>query len=95
MIGPQLSSADVNAATAQIVRQLYSAFTNVERFQQYLLATNLQLPPYNMTSADESYIKSAFTDLDQLRTIFTGEQSLAAAKDFRTFARHALGTGLF
>jgi hypothetical protein len=95
MIGPQLTAADVHAATAQIVRQVYSMFTNVERFQAYLLATDLKLPPYNMTSADEALIKSAFNDLDQLRTIFSGDQSLAVAKDFRTFAKHALGTGLF
>lgn len=95
MIGPQLTAADVNATCAQIVRQVYSAMDNVRRFEAFLAATSLQAAPYGMTAADESQMKSTFTDLDKLRTIFEGTATQATNYDFRTFAKQALGTGLY
>lgn len=95
MIGPQLTSADVNNTGAQIVRQMYSAMDNVRRFQAFLAATDLKVAPYSMTSGDEAQMKSAFGDLDKLRTIFEGTVTQATIYDFRTFAKQALGTGLY
>jgi hypothetical protein len=38
-------------------------------------------------------LKSAMSDLDQLRTIFVGSATLGVAKDFRTFAKRLCGLG--
>lgn len=46
------------------------------------------------TGNEVAVLKSAFSDLDQLRTIYEGSVNLAVAKDFRTFARQVFGFGL-
>jgi hypothetical protein len=40
-------------------------------------------------------LKSAFADLTQLGTIWTGSAALPAAKDFRAFVRLLWGVGSF
>lgn len=43
--------------------------------------------PTGYASGDVTNFKSAFSDLDQLRTIYQGSANLSVAKDFRTFAK--------
>jgi hypothetical protein len=40
-------------------------------------------------------LKTAFADLTQLGTIWTGQAALPTAKDFRTFVRRLWGVGAF
>ena len=101
-VGDQPTHAKINATSLQIVRQVYSAVANIQRFQAYLAATTdaaiIALPTGGATAlvqADVTLLKSAFTDLNQLTTIFTGAANLSVAKDFRTFAGQILGPGLY
>lgn len=101
-VGDQPTHAEINATALQIVRQLYSAFVNVQRFQAYLLATAdatlIALPTGGATAliqADINTLKSTFNDLDLLRTVFEGTATQASLKDFRAFAKQILGPGLY
>jgi len=98
VIGPQLTAADVNGTIAQIVRQLYGALDNARLFQAWLVATpdaTLLAAPFGMAQADINTLKSTMTDLDQLRQVFEGTATRTPAYDYRTFAKQALGVGLF
>jgi hypothetical protein len=102
-VGDQPTHAEINATALQVVRQVYQASVNVQRFQAYLNATTdaaiIALPTGGATAlvqADVTLLKSAISDLNQLMvTIFTGAGNLASAKDFRTFAGQILGPGLY
>lgn len=98
MIGPQLTSADVNGTVGQLARQLYGALDNIRLFQAWLAATpdaTLLAAPFGMAQADINTLKSAMIDADKLRTIFEGTATQASTYDFRTFLKQALGVGLF
>lgn len=101
-VGDQPTHAEINATALQIVRQMYSAFTNVQRFQAFLAATAdatiIALPTGGATAlvqVDINVLKSTFTDLNTLRTVFEGTATQASLKDFRTFAGQILGPGLY
>lgn len=101
-VGDQVTQAEINATALQIVRQLYSAFTNIQRFQAYLTATPdatiLGYPTGGsvaLVQADINVLKSAFTDLNLLRTVFEGTATQGSLKDFRAFAGQLLGPGLY
>ena len=48
---------------------------------------------YGFVQADVDTLRSALTDLEQLRTIYQGTATLAVAKDFRTFAKQTYAFG--
>lgn len=48
---------------------------------------------YSYTAGEGAEIKSAYADLDELRTVYEGLATLAVAKDFRTFAKRLYGLG--
>lgn len=50
--------------------------------------------PTGYTSGDIAILKSAFSDLDQLRTIYQGSATLGSVKDFRAFIKQIWGTGV-
>lgn len=95
-IGASSNKADWDAAVAQISRQLFSAFSNVAKAKMALdtlAVSDLVAAGYDTTSANQ--LKSAFSDADLLRQIFEGSATQASVKDFRTFLKLALGTGLY
>lgn len=94
MAGIIITGNEINTQSGQITRSLFTAFDQIKKFQVWLAATpdaTLLAVPYNMTQADINSIKSSFTDLNQLATIFDGTASLAVAKDFRTFSKTLIG----
>lgn len=48
---------------------------------------------FTYTAGEGNDAKTAYTELDQLRTIYEGTANLAVAKDFRTFAKRLYGLG--
>lgn len=96
MAGVPVTAVEVNTTASQIARQVFASLSHVQRFQEFLLATpDATLIALGISSDDVAIIKSAFTDLEQLRTIFEGSVNLAVAKNFRTFSKQLLGTGLY
>lgn len=89
-----MSKAQLDAQAGTIALDLHEAFARVEELKYYLDAKSTgDLQALGYTSDEANLLKSAYADLDQLRTIYQGLASLANAKDFRTFARQVFGLG--
>lgn len=94
MAGTLPSAADVNNLVGAICRDVDMLFDRVAIMQGWLVGVDLTAAPYSMTTADNALIKSAFTDLFQLRQIYMGNATLASAKDFTAFAKQLHGPSL-
>lgn len=86
----------VNNSLGSVVQQVYAALDNVRKVQAALTATpNQTLLDLGFAQADIDSMKSAYTDLDNLRQVFEGGRTQATAYDFRTFAKRLIGIGLY
>lgn len=94
-VGIQVDKAQVDNKAGSIAQQLNIVMENIEQFNEWLsgqqdadLETN-----YDYSSGEVAVLKSAFSDLDQLRQVYQGTVNLADAKDFRAFAKQLWGLG--
>lgn len=85
------SAADINHSVGSIAAQLDHLMVQIQRVQVFMAATDLKVAPYTMSSGDEATIKSAMTDLDQLRQVYQGLATRTPAYDYRTFAKQLIG----
>jgi hypothetical protein len=95
-VGLPVTKAEVDTRAGDIARGFQDHFADVATMQGFLLATpaaDLELLGY--TADEVASLKTAFTDLAQLGTIWTGAAALPAPKDFRTFVRRLWGVGAF
>lgn len=96
MIGTQITRAALDDKLGTIAQSVNVAFSNVREMHAWLLVQTdavLEAPPYSYTASEVGLFKSAFTDLDKLRTIYEGSVALPTAQDFRTFAQQVWGFG--
>lgn len=96
MIGTQLTRSDVDTRLSQITQQINSGFSLVMQMQEWLAAQTddvLEAAPFGYTSDEVAVIKSAFSNLDQLRTVYEGVAASPEPQDFRTFAQQLWGFG--
>lgn len=91
-LNANLTLGIVNQQAGTLCAQLQSLFRQIDEFQAFLLATDLTQAPILMGSTDQATVKSAFTDLEQLFQIYSGNQILGSAKNFTTFAKQLWGT---
>jgi hypothetical protein len=95
-IGRSISQAELNNATGAIVSSLFATMDNIGKVKAVLDTLSVaNLEALGFSTTDANQLKSAFTDLEKLRTIFVGTGTQTPAYDFRTFAKSALGTGLY
>lgn len=95
-IGLPATKQEIDSRSGDIARSFQRSFDDVLTMQSYLQATaNADLVALGYTDTEVNVLKSAFSDLAQLGTIFVGQAALAQAKDFRTFARQLWGVGAF
>lgn len=95
-IGRTATQAEFNNATGAIVSALFATMDNIARVKAVLDTLTVQnLVDMGFSNGDANTLKSAFTDLDKLRTVFNGTATQTPAYDFRTFTKLALGTGLY
>ena len=93
-VGFTVTKADLDARAGSIALDLRSVLDRVRIYKQTLdtlSVANLQALGYAVSPDEASILKSAFSDLDQLRTIYEGTANLTVAKDFRTFAKLLTG----
>lgn len=91
-VGYPTAKIDIDAKAGQLALQLRDVFQQIEAFQTYLASqTEQNLIDKGYGSEEVAILKSAYTDLDQLRTIWTGATALPTAHDFRTFAHQLTG----
>lgn len=78
-----------------LLSQLDGAFLRIQQLKLFLDT----IPDATLTSAwgfpqaDIDIMRSAFNDIEQLRTIYQGTANLSVAKDFRTFAKQGYAYG--
>lgn len=87
--------ATINSRVAALAQQADRSFLAIQQFKLWLdsLPDTTMTSAYGYVQADLDVIRSAFADLEQLRTIYQGTANLAVAKDFRTFAKQVYPFG--
>lgn len=89
-----LTKASVDATVGDAAQALNRAFLDVEAAQVFLLGyEDAALEALGYTAEEVATLKSAIADLDRLRLVYEGFETVATAYDFRTFARRCYGTG--
>jgi hypothetical protein len=95
-VGLPVTKSEVDSRAGDIARAFQRAFEDVGTMQTYLEATpNPDLVALGYTDQEVATLKTAYTDLTELATIWVGSAALAAPKDFRTFVRQLWGVGAF
>jgi hypothetical protein len=96
MVGLPVTKDEIDARAGGIARSFQAAFDNVTVLALYLNATpDADLVALGYAADEVATLKTAWADLVQLGTIWTGNADLPAAKDFRTFVRRVWGVGAF
>lgn len=95
-IGRTNSQAELNNTFGSIVVSLFATMDNIAKAKRVLDTLTVQnLVDMGFTTGDANTLKSAYTDLDKLRTIFNGTATQATTYDFQTFTKLGLGPGLY
>jgi hypothetical protein len=95
-VGLAVTKEEIDTRAGDISRAFQRAFDDVITMQGFLLATpNPDLVDLGYTDQEVATLKTAFTDLQQLTSIWTGQAALPDPKDFRTFVRQIWGVGAF
>lgn len=95
-LGRPATQTDWNRDLGAVATSLFATMDNIGKMKTVLdtlSVTDLQNLGFSATEANQ--IKSAFTDLDKLRTIFIGTGTQSTTYDFRTFSKLLLGDGLY
>jgi len=95
-VGLPVTKNEIDSRAGDIARAFQKSFEDVLTMQTFLEGQpNADLVALGYTDQEVATIKTAFTDLTQLSTIWSGAASLAAPKDFRAFVRQLWGVGAF
>jgi hypothetical protein len=91
-----ISKSEIDARAGDIARGFQKQFGDVLTMKSFLDATpDADLVAQGYTSEEVATLKTAFADLSQLTGIWTGQDPLAVAKDFRQFVSQLWGVGSF
>jgi hypothetical protein len=98
-IGRTVSKAELDSATGQIALSLYRTMENIDQVQAWLAgfsSAQLVSAGYCTDTTDGDRLKSAFTDMSNLSTIWAGGAATGTMpRDHRLFAKWLLGVGVF
>lgn len=95
-VGATSTQAEINATAAQIARSLFNTMRSIEQFDSWLdTQSEADLVARGFTSGEVAILKSAFVDLDKIRTVFEGTATQGSAYDARVFSKQLLGCGLY
>jgi hypothetical protein len=95
-VGLPVTKNEIDQRAGDTARNFQRAFEDVATLQTFLAATaDPDLIALGYTAGEVATLKSAYADLTQLGTIWTGSAALPAAKDFRAFVRLLWGVGAF
>lgn len=95
-VGLAVTKAEIDSRAGEISRNFQRAFDDVLVLKLFLDQTvDADLEALGYTLNEVAILKTAWADLTQLGTLWTGAAPLAAPKDFRTFVRQLWGVGAF
>ncbi len=93
-LGLSTNKADLDNRAASIALTLRTVMDQIKVYKtklDTLTNADLQSLGYSVSPDEASILKSAFTDLDQLRTVYEGTGTRTPAYDYRTFAKQLTG----
>ena len=91
-VGLPATKPDIDVQAGSIALRLRDVMRDIASLQTYFAATpDADLIALGYTSGEVAIVKSASSDMNQLRTIYEGAATLGSAKDFRTFAKLLIG----
>lgn len=96
-IGLPIDRQALDYATGATAQAIHTNLARAAQLKAWLDAhdtATLTAPPFGYTEGEVAALKSAFADLDQLRTVYEGTAAVAQAQDFRQFVRQVYGLGL-
>ena len=86
------TKADIDSRVGVVAMNLRDVFNDVKNLQAWLATqTSQNLIDRGYVQGEVDTIKSAYTDLDKLRTIYEGTATQSSTYDFRTFAKLLIG----
>jgi hypothetical protein len=89
-----LTKQSIDVTIGEACQALNIAFINVENAKRFLdPAQDEDLIALGYTPEDVANLRSAMGDLDRLRSVYEGGDTVEVAYDFRTFAQRIFGTG--
>jgi len=95
-VGLPVTKSEIDTRAGDIARAFQDHFGDVVTMQTFLAAIpNADLEAMGYSADEVATLKTAFADLTQLGTIWTGQAALAAPKDFRVFVSRLWGVGAF
>lgn len=96
-VGLPVTKSEVDTRSGDIARTFQRLAGDVTTLKGYLDATpDPDLIALGYTSGEVAVLKTAIIDLEQLVVkIGSGEEALAAPKDFTTFLRQLWGVGAY
>jgi hypothetical protein len=91
-VGLTTTKGDADQRAGGIALDVRSVMDRVRIFKTWLdTVTVTQLEGLGYTTGEANTLKSAFTDLDKLRTIYEGTATQGTTYDFRTFSKLLTG----
>jgi hypothetical protein len=93
-VGFAVDKGVIDGRAGNIVMQLREYFDQVSLLKVWLDATpdtTLQAAPFSYTAPEVATLKSAITDLDNLRKVANGQQAQAQANNFFFWANKLTG----
>lgn len=95
-VGISVTKQEIDSRAGEIASRFQGAFDDVAILKLYLDATpDETLVDLGYSAQEVATIKTAFTDLSQLGTLWVGTATLTTPKDFRAFAKQLWGLGAF
>ncbi len=95
MAGARLTKDQIDDVIGDALRNVNVSFDRVGELQNWLDSkTDGDLTTLGYNGTEIANLRSAFSDIGQLRDIFVGAANLTVAKDFRTFAKRLWGLGI-
>ena len=95
-VGLPVTKNEIDSRAGDTARGFQKLFDDVATMKGYLDATPAaDLVALGYTDQEVATLKTAWADLWQLGTLWTGQATLPDAKDFRTFVRQLWGVGSF
>jgi hypothetical protein len=95
-VGMAVSKSEIDTRSGDLARAFQKQFGDVLTLKSFLDSTDeATLEGLGYTADEVATLKTAIADLFQLGQLWSGQATLAAAKDFRTFVSRLWGVGSF
>jgi hypothetical protein len=91
--GIQVTKAELDNVAGSVARSLFNVMGNVQQVKAWLDTQTVEdLVGLGYQTADANLIKSAYTDLAELASVFNnGAPAHTTAHDYRVFAKRLIG----